>query len=262
MVFSLINPLRQWTKQSARCEDTDQGMLSATLALLFSKDKSLHARSTHNASMHDASIPLGACSYKGTTREVATSLAPSRRTQKWAELGGNPCVLAVPRKGDKIRRGHLTPPFLGAHKWGSCEVTPAFSGVPNKGAAVTSSTSRHLGYAYCRPELHRPFPRWLYLLQSAAYRTRCKCPTLDAHASRTCHTVLVQHYVLLILHMVALAHPHRLEHTLAAQGTFEGSRPGGNPTPKSHGLGPRHVPLLLLPHARALHFRLPLPPTA
>ena len=62
MVFSLIIPLRQRTKQLATCEYTNQGMLSATRALLFFKDKSLRARNAYNASMYDAGTPLGACS--------------------------------------------------------------------------------------------------------------------------------------------------------------------------------------------------------
>ena len=33
---------------------------------------------------------------------------------KWAELLRNPCVLRVPRRGNKIRSRYLTPTFSGA----------------------------------------------------------------------------------------------------------------------------------------------------
>ena len=42
---------------------------------------------------------------------MATSTLPSRGPQKWAELCITPAFSGVPDKGDKIRSGYITPPL-------------------------------------------------------------------------------------------------------------------------------------------------------
>ena len=46
-----------------------------------------------------------------------------------------PAFSGFPRRGDKIKKGYLTPTFSGAHKWAELR---AFLGVPMKGDKIKS----------------------------------------------------------------------------------------------------------------------------
>ena len=52
------------------------------------------------------------------------------RARKWADLLRNPCLLGVPRKGDKITSGYITPAFSGARGGQNGHINPTFSGSP------------------------------------------------------------------------------------------------------------------------------------
>ena len=54
---------------------------------------------------------------EGTKSKVATSPLPSRRPRRGWLCYVTPAFYGVPRIGDKIKSGHITPAFSGAHKW-------------------------------------------------------------------------------------------------------------------------------------------------
>ena len=57
--------------------------------------------------------------------------------RKWAEMLHHPCILGDPQtKGDTIRIGCLSRAFWGPTSGRKCYVTPAFSGIPNKGDKI------------------------------------------------------------------------------------------------------------------------------
>ena len=111
---------------------------------------------------------LGDTGKRGTKSEKAASPPPSRGPKRGRNCGITPAFSGIPTKGNKIRSGYLTPAFSGAQKraelrhnpcilgdtgkrgtksevaaspppsrrpkrgW-NCDITPAFSGIPNKG---------------------------------------------------------------------------------------------------------------------------------
>ena len=54
---------------------------------------------------------------KGTKSKVANSPLPSRGPTSGRKCYATPAFLGVPKQGDKIRSGCLTPAFSGGHKW-------------------------------------------------------------------------------------------------------------------------------------------------
>ena len=68
--------------------------------------------------------------------ELAASPLPSRGPKSGRKCDITPAFSGVPNEGDKIRIGCFTPAFLGAQKWAEMLRHPAFSGVPNKGDKI------------------------------------------------------------------------------------------------------------------------------
>ena len=81
---------------------------------------------------------LGHPRQRGTKSEVAASPLPSRGPKRGQNCSVTPAFSGVPNKGDKIRSGYLTPAFSGAQKRANRYITPAFSGFPNKGVEIRS----------------------------------------------------------------------------------------------------------------------------
>ena len=56
------------------------------------------------------------CPNKWTKSEVATAPLSSRGPTRGRKCHATPCILGVPKQGDNIKSGNLTPAFSGAHK--------------------------------------------------------------------------------------------------------------------------------------------------
>ena len=69
---------------------------------------------------------------------MATSPLPSWGPTSSQNCYVTPAFSGVPRRGDKIKNGHLTPAFLGPTSRRNCYVGPAFCGVPRRGAKIKS----------------------------------------------------------------------------------------------------------------------------
>ena len=75
---------------------------------------------------------LGGSLKEGTKSESAASPLPSRGPKKGGKCYVNPAFSRVPKKGDKITSGYLTPRFSGAHKWAEVLRNPSVLRGPQK----------------------------------------------------------------------------------------------------------------------------------
>ena len=72
---------------------------------------------------------------KGTKSEVAASILPSQGPKRGWNCYITPAFSGVPNKGDKKSEVAASPlPSRGPKRGRNCYVTPAFSGVPKKGS--------------------------------------------------------------------------------------------------------------------------------
>ena len=75
---------------------------------------------------------------KGTQSQVAASPLPSRGPTRGWKCYVTPAFSGVPKQGDPITSGCLTPAFSGAHKRVEVLCHPAFLGVPKQGDKIRS----------------------------------------------------------------------------------------------------------------------------
>ena len=68
---------------------------------------------------------------RGTKSDVVASPPPSPGPTNARNCCVTHAISNVPKQGNKIKSGYLTPTFSGAERGRYCYVTPAFSGVPN-----------------------------------------------------------------------------------------------------------------------------------